>query len=100
MAEYVDSYYARSLVEPGDYPALDGEIETETVVVGGGLGGCATALDLAERGRKVVLVEAHDIGWGASGRNGGFFLARGPPPLLSPVGRRRVAAPPGISKGS
>src|SRR5260221_12695142 len=72
MAEYVDSYYARSLVEPGNYPALDGEIETETVVVGGGLASCATALDLVERGPKVVLVEAHDIGWGSSGRYGGF----------------------------
>jgi gamma-glutamylputrescine oxidase len=67
MSEYVDSYYAGSLAEPGDYPALDGDIETETIIVGGGLAGCATALDLAERGRDVVLVEAHRIGWGASG---------------------------------
>src|SRR5260370_30468535 len=89
MAEYVDSYYARSLVEPGNYPALDGEIETETVVVGGGLAGCATALDLAERGRNVVLVEAHDIAWGASGRNGGFVstgVPTGIPALVQRVG--------------
>src|SRR5258708_34773085 len=87
MAEYVDSYYARSLVEPGNYPALDGEIETETVVVGGGLAGCATALDLAERGRKVVLVAAHEIGWGASGGYGGFGSTGGPTGVTG-LGRR------------
>src|SRR5260221_12408471 len=92
MAEYVDSHYARSLVEPGDYPALDGEIETETVVVGGGLAGCATALDLAERGRKVVLVEAHDIGWGASGGHGGFVSTGVPAGIPAEV--RRVGPAP------
>src|SRR5258708_9060362 len=89
MAEYVDSYYARSLLEPGAYPALEGEIETETVVVGGGLAGGATARDLAERGRKVVLVEAHEIGWGACGRNGGFVstgVPTGIPALVRRVG--------------
>ncbi len=98
MAEYVDSYYARSLVEPGNYPALDGEIETETVVVGGGLAGCATALDLAERGRKVVLVEAHDIGWGASGRNGGFVSTGVPTGIPALVRRVGLAAAQEIYK--
>src|SRR6185369_5456057 len=37
-----------------------------------GLAGCATALDLAERDQKVALIESRRIGWGASGRNGGF----------------------------
>ncbi len=40
-------------------------------VVGGGIAGCSTALDLAERGYRVVLLEGHRIGWGASGRSGG-----------------------------
>ncbi len=89
MSEHVDSYYARTLAEPADYSALDGDIETETVVIGGGLAGCATALDLAERGHKVVLVEAHRIGWGASGRNGGFVstgVPSGVPALNKRVG--------------
>ncbi|HZS81479.1 MAG TPA: FAD-binding oxidoreductase [Stellaceae bacterium] len=89
MSNHVDSYYARTLAEPADYPRLEGEIETETLVIGGGLAGCALALDLAERGRKVVLLEAHEIGWGASGRNGGFVsigVPNGIPALVKRVG--------------
>lgn len=50
-------------------------IEAETCVIGGGLAGVATTLGLAERGRSVALLEANSIGWGASGRNGGFLSA-------------------------
>jgi gamma-glutamylputrescine oxidase len=89
MSGYVDSYYARSLTENAAYPRLAGEVETSTVVIGGGLAGCATALDLAERGHKVVLIEAQRIGWGASGRNGGFVspgVPNGLPALVKRVG--------------
>lgn len=70
--DHIDSYYARTRRETATYAALDGAVDVEIAVVGGGLAGVATALDLAERGRRVALVEAHRIGWGASGRNGGF----------------------------
>ncbi len=43
-------------------------------VVGGGFSGVNTALELAQRGFSVVLLEAHRIGWGASGRNGGQLI--------------------------
>ncbi len=70
--DYVDSYY-RDTVSPGDpRPALEGDISTEVCVVGGGLAGLATALGLRERGVDVVLLESRRVGWGASGRNGGF----------------------------
>src|SRR5271170_6153651 len=75
MADYTDTYYARTLTEPGERAPLEGTIDAETCVVGGGLAGLATALDLAERGRSVVLLERHRVGWGASGRNGGFASA-------------------------
>jgi glycine/D-amino acid oxidase-like deaminating enzyme len=52
-------------------PALDGDVRTDVVVVGGGVTGLSTALHLAERGAGVVLLEAEEPGWGASGRNGG-----------------------------
>src|SRR5271166_6399838 len=52
-------------------PPLAGDARTDVVVVGGGLTGLSTALHLAERGVGVVLLEAHEPGWGASGRNGG-----------------------------
>jgi len=44
-------------------------------VVGGGIAGCSTALQLAERGYRVVLLEAERIGWGASGRSGAQAIA-------------------------
>jgi gamma-glutamylputrescine oxidase len=71
-AAHIDSYYARTLAPGPDHPALAGRIETEICIVGGGLAGLSAALSLAERGRKVALLEARKVGWGASGRNGGF----------------------------
>jgi glycine/D-amino acid oxidase-like deaminating enzyme len=52
-------------------PALDGDVQTDVVVIGAGVTGLSTALHLAEQGAKVVLLEAREPGWGASGRNGG-----------------------------
>src|SRR3546814_10433964 len=72
-AAYIDCHYARTAAPDAPRPALVGEIEAEICVVGGGLAGLSTALSLAERGKDVVLVEARRIGWGASGRNGGFL---------------------------
>ncbi|MDE2239029.1 MAG: FAD-binding oxidoreductase [Rhodospirillales bacterium] len=54
--------------------ALAHDIETDTVIVGGGISGVSAALHLAERGQSPVLLEAQEIGWGASGRNGGQVL--------------------------
>ncbi len=48
-----------------------GDVEADVCVVGGGIAGCATALFLAERGYKVVLLEGNRIAFGASGRSGG-----------------------------
>lgn len=62
--------------EPGrSFPALAGSARSKTVIVGGGFTGLSTALHLAEAGHEVVLLEAHSIGWGASGRNGGQVIA-------------------------
>ncbi len=52
-------------------PALDGDVNADVVVVGGGITGLSTALHVAEQGARVVLLEAEEPGWGASGRNGG-----------------------------
>lgn len=52
-------------------PPLDGDIRADVAVVGGGFTGLSTALHLAEQGAQVVLLEAEEPGWGASGRNGG-----------------------------
>lgn len=50
---------------------FEGTASCDFVVVGGGLTGTRTALGLAESGAKVILLDARDIGWGASGRSGG-----------------------------
>jgi glycine/D-amino acid oxidase-like deaminating enzyme len=52
-------------------PALEGDVRADVAVIGGGITGLSGALHLAERGAKVVLLEAEEPGWGASGRNGG-----------------------------
>ncbi len=69
------TYYDSTAIAAPRRTAVRGIVETETCVIGGGLAGLSVALDLAERGRDVVLLEAERIGWGASGRNGGFVAA-------------------------
>ncbi|MDB6049355.1 MAG: dependent oxidoreductase [Pseudomonas sp.] len=68
------SYYAASSHAQPDHPALAGELKVDVCVVGGGFTGLNTAIELAERGLSVVLLEARKIGWGASGRNGGQLI--------------------------
>lgn len=72
--EHTGSYYAATVNEVTAYPELAGSLETDVCVVGGGFTGVATALTLAERGYRVVILEANRIGWGASGRNGGQLI--------------------------
>ena len=72
--EHTGSYYAASVNEVTDYPALEGGHSADVCVVGAGFTGVATALTLAERGYSVALVEANRVGWGASGRNGGQLI--------------------------
>lgn len=72
MSDYIDCHYARTRADRVARPYLDGALSVETAIVGGGLAGLTVALELARRGRSVALIEGRRIGWGASGRNGGF----------------------------
>jgi gamma-glutamylputrescine oxidase len=67
---YIQSYYAASAHPAPERPALAGSLDCDVCVIGGGIAGCSTALHLAERGYRVVLLEENRIGWGASGRSG------------------------------
>ena len=69
------TWYAQTRVDRAERPALTGPQETDTVVVGGGLAGLTTALELARAGVAVTLLEAESLGFGASGRNGGIVSA-------------------------
>jgi gamma-glutamylputrescine oxidase len=66
-----NSYYAATAPRQHAFAALQGRADCDVAVVGGGLAGLSAALELAERGYSVRLLEARHIGFGASGRNGG-----------------------------
>lgn len=66
-----NSYYDASAKREQQYPALQGEVGCDVAIVGGGLAGLSAAIELAERGFKVAMLESQQVGWGASGRNGG-----------------------------
>lgn len=69
------NYYTATKKYDLHFPRLTGHVEAEVVVIGGGFTGVNTALDLAEKGiTDVVVLEARNIGYGASGRNGGQIM--------------------------
>jgi len=69
--EYPPSYYAATAAPLDRFAPLRGEAQADVCIVGGGYTGLSAALHLAQRGYKVILLEAHRVGFGASGRNGG-----------------------------
>jgi gamma-glutamylputrescine oxidase len=73
-SNHADSYYFSTLKYQQSYPMLHESIEADVCIVGGGFSGISSAIELAERGYNVVLLEAYKVGWGASGRNGGQII--------------------------
>ncbi|MEM6620114.1 MAG: FAD-binding oxidoreductase, partial [Pseudomonadota bacterium] len=69
--EYPPSWYAASTEPLAPFAQLKGDATADVVVIGAGFTGLSAALDLAEAGYDVALLEAQRVGWGASGRNGG-----------------------------
>ena len=66
------SYYAATAPRTQSFAPLQGGAGAcDVAIVGGGLAGLSAAIELRERGFDVALLEAREIGWGASGRNGG-----------------------------
>ena len=70
---YPQSYYAATAVGVHEHPKLQGALRADVCVIGGGFTGLSAALNLAEQGFDVILLEAERIGFGASGRNGGLI---------------------------
>ena len=69
---YPQTFYAQTRTDHTHRPTLQGPHDTDTVIIGGGLAGLTTALELAREGVAVTVLESESIGFGASGRNGGI----------------------------
>ena len=76
-----------------DRPALEGRLDVDLAIVGGGFAGLSTALHAAERGLSVAVLEAEIIAWGATGRNAGFvvpnFAKMDPSAIIAHLGAER-----------
>ena len=70
-APWPPSWYVASAAPLPPQPRLEGAVDADVCILGAGYAGLTTALELAEAGYRVVVLEAERVGWGASGRNGG-----------------------------
>jgi gamma-glutamylputrescine oxidase len=87
------SYYVATANPFARAPKLEGEATADVVVIGGGYTGLHAALNAAERGYSVILLDAGRIGWGASGRNGGQAIPgwrKSATELVARFGRERA----------
>ncbi|MCZ0812024.1 MAG: NAD(P)/FAD-dependent oxidoreductase [Pseudomonadota bacterium] len=71
QGQYPDSWYAATARPLDRFAPLRGQVKADVCIIGAGYTGLSAALHLAEAGLDVVLLEAHRVGFGASGRNGG-----------------------------
>jgi gamma-glutamylputrescine oxidase len=71
---HIASYYAATANDAVRHPSLVDALTVDVCVIGAGLTGISAALELAERGFSVAVLEASKIGWAASGRNGGQLI--------------------------
>ncbi|MCC5967666.1 MAG: FAD-binding oxidoreductase [Natronohydrobacter sp.] len=84
-----ESYWRASCAELPPCPALHGETRADVVIIGAGYAGLNAALELNEQhGADVLVLEAGQPGWGASGRNGGFCCLGGARLPESAIARR------------
>jgi len=74
MTPHAPSYYAATANPSPLRAPLLGETRADVCIIGAGFTGISAALELAERGASVVVLEAARVGWGASGRNGGQIV--------------------------
>ena len=95
LSSAASSLWAATAPPAPPTPPLDASTRADVCVIGGGYCGLSAALHLAEQGANVVLLEAREPGWGASGRNGGQVipgLKYDPAELLSMCGPERGRA--------
>ncbi len=71
LGKHANSWYAATANKFDEVPPAKGKLSFDVAIVGAGFSGLSSALHLAESGFKVCVLDAHRVGWGASGRNGG-----------------------------
>ncbi|MDO6965320.1 NAD(P)/FAD-dependent oxidoreductase [Rhizobium alvei] len=71
---HIASWYAATANDKRIRPELEGALEADICIIGAGFTGISAALELAEKGFSVVVLESERIGFGASGRNGGQIV--------------------------
>lgn len=74
MMSLPQTYYSATRNLQLNCPPLEGLAQADVCVIGAGFTGLNTAIELAERGHSVIVLEAHQIAWGATGRNGGQLI--------------------------
>lgn len=81
------SYWIDTAPVGVDYTASTLPDKVDVAIVGGGFTGLSSAIHLRRKGASVALLERHKLGWGASGRNGGFCTPGITISLLSAIRR-------------
>lgn len=69
--EHIHSYYVASRNQHFTFPELNQALSADVCIIGAGFTGLSSALEFAEKGKSVVVLEGARVGFGASGRNGG-----------------------------
>src|SRR5690606_11023763 len=72
----VASLWRDTAPAPLEPERLEGEVQADVAIIGGGYTGLSTAHALTQQGTDVVVLEANRLGWGASGRNGGVVSGK------------------------
>ncbi|VVN29157.1 Gamma-glutamylputrescine oxidoreductase [Pseudomonas fluorescens] len=89
----MSSYYETTAHLRPETKSLGADVTCDLCIIGGGVTGVSAALHAAEKGLKVVLLEARQIGWAASGRAGGWMvptLAYDAAPMAKQIGEEKA----------
>ena len=65
------TWYSQTSLPRATRPELNADQTCDVCIIGAGIAGLTAALELSRRGKRVIILEAHQVAWGASGRNGG-----------------------------
>lgn len=90
FAGFKDSLWTKTAVAAPEYRTIEAGASYDVVIVGAGFTGLSTGLELAKQGKSVAILDMHEPGWGASGRNGGQIIPGmkwDPEQLIEKLGR-------------